>query len=180
MSDRLLVLSLSLAMLAGSSAGQISGTASTRIAARVRSSVTVSMRTVEVAFDLSASDGARNHFAIPLLIKWNLNPMEVRGFEVIGYFPDPDVALADAFSEVAIPSANVVGRLGSLPYRPFSGTASVGPAEGGLLLFRSEVSQANRRGQQQTSLELEIEDAFLTRVPKGSYRGTLYLEARYY
>lgn len=174
------VLLLCTLLLAGTSAGQTTATASTTISATVRSSITISMRAVPVSFDLSAGGDSRNHFAMPLTITWNLNPSEVRAFEVIGYFNDTNAALVDAFSGAAIPSAHVLGRLGLPMYRPFSETTSFGPADRSLLLFHTPVSHENRRGRQQDLLELKIEDIFLPDLPRGGYQGILYLEARYY
>ena len=175
-----LVLLSSVLLWPGISVGQKSASASVAITATVHGSLSINVRTVPLTLDLASAAGARNYFAVPVVVQWNLNPAEVHAFEVVAYFADPGAALRDAATGVAIPSAYVLGRIGQGGYRPFAESNYAGPAGGSLSLFRTAIVPGASRGQRQDLLEIKVDEALLPGLPENSYRGTLYLEARHY
>ena len=63
--------------------------ATVRLTTLKPSSISVSVHEVPLAFDFQPS-GSTPPLAIPVTTIWNVNPLEVRGVELVAYFADPD------------------------------------------------------------------------------------------
>jgi hypothetical protein len=174
-----LLIGILLGMTPTAHSQQLSAGATVLMRAEVRGSVTVSATSVPLSLTLDAADPAANYAAVPLLIRWNLNPAESRGFRVIGYFRDPSDALRGDAENIALPSSRVLGRVGATEFRPFIDTNEVGPAGASLLLFEQSVTPGHNRGSQSGLLELRIDDREPA-PPNGNYRGTLFIEVQQY
>ena len=70
----------------------LSASATVRLTAFKPSSISVSVHEVPLAFDFQPS-GSNPPLAIPVTTIWNVNPLEVRGVELVAYFADPEHAL---------------------------------------------------------------------------------------
>jgi hypothetical protein len=159
---------------------QLSAISGVTITATVRGSVTVDARSIPLSLEFDPADPARNNVALPLAVTWNLNPAEVQGFQVIGYFADPARALLNEIDDVVVSSAHVLGRVDTGQFRPFRDTNDVGPAGGSLSLFHEAVSNGNARGNRSKLLEMRLDQESLPELPKGTYRGVLFIEVRHY
>ena len=142
--------------------------------------MSINTRAVPVSIALQADNPAANHAFVPLEFNWNLNPQEVQGFEVIGYFADPNAALAADSGNTVVPSAHVLGRWQSGSFRPFSETHESGPAGGSLSLFSESVLHGHSRGSRSGVLEMRIDPQLASALNRGEYRGVLYVEVRHY
>jgi hypothetical protein len=70
----------------------LSASATVRLTAFKPSSISVSVHEVPLAFDFQPN-AANLSLAIPVTTTWNVNPLEVRGVEVVAYFANPEHAL---------------------------------------------------------------------------------------
>ena len=156
----------------------LSAPATVRLTAFKRSSISVSVHEVPLAFDFHPSvDNAP--LAVPVTTMWNVNPLEVRGVEVVAYFADPERALGSP--EFAfIPARYVLGRVDGGPYRAFAEDSRLGPAASSLRLLAETVSSANARATRNELLEIRLDETRLHDRPTGRYSGVLQIEARYY
>lgn len=161
-------------------AQHLSANGSVRISAVIRGSVTVNAKSVPLSLDFDPDDPARNYAAFPLSVTWNLNPAEVQGFQVIGYFANPSAALLNRDAGIAVPSSHVLGRMDMGQFRPFSDTSEVGPAGGSLSLWQQSVVNGEARGTRTGLLEMRLDQENLPYLPKGNYEGMLYIEVRHY
>jgi len=162
------------------SAQHLSATGSVTIKAVVRGSVTVNVKSIPLSFDFDPADPARNYAAVPVVVSWNLNPAEVQGFQIIGYFGNSSTALLNSEHGATVPSSHVLGRMDAGPFRPFSDTSEVGPPGGSLSLMRQSIVHGDSRGTRASLLEMRIDQDNLPNLPKGNYEGMLYIEVRHY
>ncbi len=159
---------------------QVSPSASVPITATLHGRISVNTRVVPVSIPLQSDTPATNHAVVPLEFNWNLNPREVQGFEVIGYFANPRAALVAASSNTVVPSARVLGRWDAGAFRPFSETHELGTPGGSLSLFSEPVLHGSSRGTRNGMLELTIDPQLASALSSGDYRGVLYVEVRHY
>ncbi len=149
--------------------GQLNATASITLTARLPSSITVSLHTVPVAVDVAG--GVQQTFAIPLSLKWNVDPHEIPGFRIVTYFQNGHAAMVDPVVGAAVSATDMLARWGATPFLPFS-------PDGTVTLFRLNVEPGLRRGEKNDILELKIVDDAANSLPGGSYRGVLNIEVR--
>lgn len=162
------------------SAQHLSASGSVTITAVVRGSVTVNVRSVPLSFAFDPADPAANYAAFPVTVTWNMNPTEVQGFQVIGYFANSAAALLNPENGATVPSSHVLGRMNSGPFRAFGDTSEVGPPGGSLTLMRQSVVTGAARGTRSSLLEMRLDQENLPDLPKGNYEGMLYIEVRHY
>lgn len=156
----------------------LSTSATVRLTAFKPSSISVSVHQVPLAFDFQPNITSPP-LAIPVTTTWNVNPMEVRGVEVVAYFADPEHALTTSES-VFIPARYVLGRVNGDPYRPFVESNAIGGSGSSLRLFAERISSSNARSTQSGLLEIRLDETRLQDQPTGHYSGILQIEARYY
>jgi hypothetical protein len=173
------VVCMYLLTLPANALAQVSAAASVRFSATLHGGVSINTRTVSVSIPLQAGIPSSNQALVPLEFSWNLNPREVQGFEVIGYFARPNAALVSE-SGTVIPSAQVLGSWGDGYFRPFSETHEIGSAHGSLSLFSEPVRLGNSRGTRTGILELRIDPQLAPALSSDDYRGVLYIEVRHY
>ncbi len=166
--------------LSSSSLAQVSAAASVRVSATLRGQMSINTRAIPVSIHLLTGTPASNHALVPLEFNWNLNPREVQGFEVIGYFADPNAALAGDSTNAVVPSAQVFGRWESGALRSFSETHPLGTAGASLSLFSESVLHGHSRGSRTGMLELTIDPQLASALSSDDYRGVLYVEVRHY
>ena len=159
---------------------QVSPSASVPITATLHGNISINTRLVPVSIPFQAGTLASNHTVVPLEFNWNLNPREVQGFEVIGYFADPNVALTGHSTHAVVPSAHVLGRWESGTPRSFGETHDVGTAGASLSLFSEPVLHGHSRGTRNGVLELTIDPQLASTLSSDDYRGVLYIEVRHY
>lgn len=166
---------LTIVLVLSSVAGlaQTGARVSTALSARVPSSVALSVSSAPVLLSVQSSDRVPTEFTLPMHVKWNLNPAEVRGFEIVAYFSDPSSALTHDSQPVSLPASSLLARLGEGDFKPFS------PADGRLSVSNVSAANDGRRGERLQLLELKGSSE-LTVIPQGDYRGVLYLEVREY
>jgi hypothetical protein len=157
-----------------------SSSSSVTITAVVRGSVTINVRTIPLSFDFDPADPSKNYAAFPMSVTWNLNPAEVQGFQVIGYFANSAAALMNHEDGVTVPSSRVLGRMDSGPFRAFGDTNEVGPPGGSLTLMRQSIVNGAARGTRASLLEMRLDQENMPDLPKGNYEGMLYIEVRHY
>ncbi len=162
------------------SVAQVSSFAQVRISATLHGRIGVSARSFPVSIPLDSGNPASNHASFPLELNWNLNPMEVRGFEVIGYFATPESALVNAVTDTAVPAAYIQGRWESDRFQRFNEIHQVGSPGASLRLYSQSISPGRSRGARSGLLELQIDPGLSAELPDGSYRGVLYIEVRHY
>lgn len=156
----------------------LSASATVRLTAFKPSSISVSVHEVPLAFDFQRS-GSNPPLAIPVTTIWNVNPLEVRGVELVAYFADPEHALTTPES-FFIPARYVMGRVNGDSYRPFMESNRIGPSGSSLRLFAEAVSSGNSRATRNQLLEIRLDETHLQDRPAGRYSGILQIEARYY
>ena len=159
---------------------QVSVAASVRFTATLHGHVSINTRAIPVSIPISDDNSASNRASVPLEFNWNLNPREVQGFEVIGYFADPNAALTGDTRHFVVPSAQVLGRWESGALRSFSETHELGTAGAGLSLFSEPVLHGHSRGSRTGVLELTIDSQLASVLSRDNYRGVLYVEVRHY
>ena len=156
----------------------LTASTSVRLVAFKRSSITVSVREVPLAFDFEP-DFAQPPLTIPVITTWNVNPLEVRGVEVVAYFVDSERALLSS-ELVAVPARYVVGSVDRGPYRAFAESHQIGPMESSLRLMDELISSGNTRATRNQLLQIRMDEAHLHQWPADLYSGVLQIEARYY
>ncbi len=156
----------------------LSSSATVRLTAFKRSSISVSVHEVPLAFDFhpSVNDAP---LAVPVTTMWNVNPREVRGVEVVAYFADPEHALSSS-EFTFIPARYVLGRVDGGPYRAFAESNRVGPAGSSLRLLSESISSTNTRATHHQLLEIRLDEPSLHDRLTARYSGILQIEARYY
>ncbi len=150
---------------------QTSAQASIILTARVPSSVTLSVDSQPVSLSIKASDQPTANVEFPLRVKWNLNPAEVQGFEIVAYFADPSSPLINELQPVSLPVPSLLARLGTGDFRPFN---SAGRAS----LTTITVAAEGRQGQR--SQVFQLKNSNQAAVPDGEYHGVVYFEVRQY
>jgi hypothetical protein len=133
---------------------------------------------VPLAFDFQPNI-VNPPLAIPVTTVSNVNPLELRGVELVAYFADPEHALTTPES-FFIPARFVMGRVNGNSYRPFLESNRIGPSGSSLRLFAEAVSSANARATRNQLLEICLDETHLQDRPAGHYSGILQIEARYY
>jgi hypothetical protein len=156
----------------------LSASASVRLTAFKPSAISVSVHEVPLAFDFQPNV-VNPPLAIPVTTIWNVNPLEVRGVEVVAYFADPEHALSTPES-FFIPARCILGRVNGSPYRPFIESTRIGPSASSLRLFTETVSSGNARATRSQLLEIRLDETRLQGRAAGRYSGILQIEARYY
>jgi hypothetical protein len=156
----------------------LSASATVRLIAVKPSSISVSVHEVPLAFDFQPNI-TNAPLALPVTTTWNVNPLEVRGVEVVAYFADPEHALTSP-EAAFIPARNVFARVDGSPYRPFDQTNRFGPAGSSLRLLSESISSANRLATRNQLVEIRLDETRLQDQPPGHYSGVLQIEARYY
>jgi hypothetical protein len=156
----------------------LSASATVRLTAFKPSSISVSVHEVPLAFDFQ-SNIVNPPLAIPVTTIWNVNPLEVRGVELVAYFADPGHALTTPES-FFIPARYVMGRVNGNSYRAFLESNRIGASASSLRLFAETVSSGNARATRNLLLEIRLDETHLQDHPAGRYSGILQIEARYY
>lgn len=156
----------------------LSASATVRLTAVKPSSISVSVHQVPLAFDFQPNM-SNPPLAVPVTTTWNVNPLEVRGVEVVAYFADPEHALSSAVFAF-IPARYVLGRVDGSSYRPFGESNGLGPSGSSLRLLSETVSSANTRATHNQLLEIRLDETRLQDQPPARYSGVLQIEARYY
>jgi hypothetical protein len=156
----------------------LSASATVRVVAFKRSSISVDVHEVPLAFDFhpNLSD---SRLAVPVTTTWNVNPVEVRSVEVVAYFADPEHAL-NSSGFAYIPARYVLGRVNGSPYRRFAESNRLGPAGSSLRLLTESISSQNSRATHNQLLEIRLDETSLQNQPAARYSGVLQIEARYY
>lgn len=160
-------------------AQQPSCNATVPIRAVVRGSISLSVRTAPVSLELHPSEPTRNSALVPVSVQWNLNPAEVRGFELIGYFADPLRALTNHEYGFDLTSDHVLGRVDSGSFKYFSRNDPLAPAGESLSLLNEQVFPGHARGQHTAVIQLRVDDS-VPGLPQGRYEGVLHIEVRHY
>lgn len=171
-----LVLFLVLVLTAGCAAQNLSASASVTIRATKLSSITLSLRQVPVAFDVT--DQHSTQVSIPLTTSWNVSPREVQGFEIVGYFANPDAALLSETN--AIPAQMVEAQFNNGPFRAFNQSNPVAPAGGALSLATQQIMAGVTVGNRSDLLTMRVAESLESPIEDGEYRGVLYLEVRHF
>jgi hypothetical protein len=171
---------LCLLLLPAKAPAQVSAAATVPITATLHGNISINTRLVPVSIPFESGTSAGNRALVPLEFTWNLNPREVQGFEVIGYFADPNAALAGDSTSSVVPSAYVLGRWESGAPRSFTETHELGPASASLSLFSESVLHGHSRGTRNGVLELTIDPQLASTLRTDDYRGVLYVEVRHY
>jgi hypothetical protein len=174
------VLCLNFLVFSAYAFAQVSSAASVRVTATLHGRMSINTRAIPVSIALRADNPGSNHAFVPLEFNWNLNPQEVQGFEVIGYFADPNAALAADSGNAVVPSEHVLGRWQTGSFRPFNETHELGTAGGSLSLFSESVLHGHSRGSRTGVLEMTIDPQLASALSSDQYRGVLYVEVRHY
>ncbi len=156
----------------------LSASAAVRLIAIKPSSISVSVHEVPLEFDFQPNI-SNPALAVPVTTSWNVNPLEVRGVEVVAYFADPEHALTSP-EAAFIPARDVLGRVDGSAYRAFDQTNRFGPAASSLRLLSEPISSANRLATRNQLLEIRLNETRLQNQPSARYSGVLQIEARYY
>lgn len=156
----------------------LSASAAVRLIAIKPSSISVSVHEVPLAFDFQPNI-SNPALPVPVTTSWNVNPLEVRGVEVVAYFADPEHALTSP-EAAFIPARDVLGRVDGSAYRAFDQTNRFGPAASSLRLLSEPISSANRLATRNQLLEIRLNETRLQNQPSARYSGVLQIEARYY
>lgn len=159
---------------------QVSSSARVRFTATLHGNMSINTRVIPVSIPVRTASTASNRVLVPLEFNWNLNPQEVQGFEVIGYFADSNAALVGDSTNAVVPSAYVLGRWESGTLLSFSETHQLGSAGASLSLFSESVLHGHSRGSRSGVLELAIDPRLASVLSSDDYRGVLYIEVRHY
>src|SRR5579883_955879 len=156
----------------------LSASATVRMVAVLPSSITVSVRQVPLSFDFDP-EAVAAPLSFPVTTIWNVNPNEVREFEVVAYFANPAQALTAPGAQI-IASRYVLGSVNGNTYARFDQTNRIGPASGSLRLLGAGISHQNARGSVDQLLQVKLDNTELAGFPAAHYSGVLQIEARYY
>ncbi len=162
-----------------SRANQLAASASIAITATLHGHISLSTRSVPVSIPLDPDRPDTNYASFPLELEWNLNPSEVQGFEVIGYFFDPAAALVNS-SGTAVPATHVLGRWDSTLFQPFNQIHETGMHGASLSLMSEHIEHGRSRGSRSELFELKIDPQIVPGLSGGDYRGVIYIEVRHY
>jgi len=165
-------------VVAQNSGNTLSSSAAVRITAAVRGSISVSVESVPLRFDYDPERPQSDHFGIPVLTTWNVNPREMRSVEVIGYFADSSRALVSEDESMVLPASRMMGRMNDSPFQHFDQSNRAGPAGGSLLLFSENIDYTNSRRTRSDLLEMRIDTTGRFDLKKSMYTGVLIIEVR--
>ncbi len=159
---------------------QLSARGSVRITATLHGRVSLGLRSFPLLIALDSNGPASNYASFPLDLNWNLNPREVQGFEVIGYFANAESALVNASDHSNVSAQHILGRWASDSFQPFNQTNKTGTPGASLNLFSQPIMLGSSRGARSGMLELKIDPETAAQLSSGEYRGVLYVEVRHY
>ena len=158
-----------------------SSQASVNLNAVLAESLTLTANPGTVNFTLVSGAAALGSTPVSITTSWVLG-VNRSTVNLYAWFSTPSAALTDGGSPAnTIASTYVLGQLATgLPtsYTPFTQSAALGTASGGLALFSQSISSTNRASKRTDSLGLEIDLTNLPQLPAGTYTGTLTLQAQ--
>lgn len=140
------------------------------------SAITLSVEEVPLSFVVEGA--LANTMTVPVTAKWDVNPTEVRGFDIIGYFADPSAALR--MNDTNVPAAAMQASYSGTPFQSFTNANLHTLRDNALVLAGERTMRGNHQGQRHDTLALRIDPLWQQSIPDGEYRGMLYLEVRHY
>ncbi|MGI4853883.1 MAG: hypothetical protein ACRYF4_07560 [Janthinobacterium lividum] len=143
-------------------------------------SLSISTSVSSVNFALIPGGTANGSVPIGITTSWVL--AQGRANVVLdAYFLSSTGALTGGTPVVSLPSSTVYGLMATgtpTAYTPFTQSAALGTAGGGLTLFTQALSSSNRNANRTDNLLLQINLSGQPQLPAGTYTGSLILAAQ--